>query len=329
MARRSPAALAVVLLVALLATACGGDDAAPASTGPSDTAAVGDGGAFPVTVAADNGDVTIEARPTAIVSLSPSLTEMLFAIGAGPQVVAVDDQSNHPPEAPTTDLSGFTPNVEAIAGYDPDLVVVSSDADGLVASLDALGIPVLLYDAPEVVEGAYDQIAGLGIATGNEDGAAAVTAGMRARIDELLAQVPVFEVAPSVYHELDPTYYSVTSATFIGDVYRMAGVDNIADGAGDGSDYPQLSAEYILAEDPDFVFLADARCCGQDTAAVAARPGWGQLTAVRTGGVVVLDDDIASRWGPRVVDLLAAVVGAVSGASQPEPEPEPEPEPAS
>ena len=116
-------------------------------------------------------------------------------------------------------------------------------------------------------------------------------------------------------HELDDTLYTVTSSTFIGEVYTLAGLVNAADPAdADGSawGYPQLSAEYLLDADPDLIFLADTRCCAQDAETVAARPGWESLTAVETGRIVELDDDVASRWGPRIVDFLRAIVNAVN-----------------
>ena len=114
------------------------------------------------------------------------------------------------------------------------------------------------------------------------------------------------------YHELDPTYFSVTSSTFIGQVYAMLGLTNIADEAeGAGSGYPQLSEEYILSQNPDLIFLADTKCCAQDIETVSERNGWNALSAVSEGKVIELDDDIASRWGPRVVEFLEAIATAV------------------
>lgn len=275
--------------------------------------AAGPNAAFPVDVSPPGGEpVTIDAEPDRIVSLSPSSTEVLFAIGAGDQVVAVDDQSSFPAEAPRTELSGFTPNVEAISTYDPDLVVASEDLGDLVAGLDAAGIPVLLLPAPTELAGTYTEISVLGQATGQVDEATALTEEMRAEIDELVAGVPEFPEPPSYFHELDPTLYTVTSDTFIGSVYELFGLRNIADEApDDAAGYPQLSAEAILQADPDLIFLADTQCCAQDGSTLAARPGFGELTAVREGSVVELDDDIASRWGPRVVELAREVADAL------------------
>ena len=254
-----------------------------------------------------------------IVSISPTGTEMLFAIGAGDRVVAVDQFSYYPDEAPVTDLDGWNPNIEAIASYGPDLVVMHTSGD-VGASLEALGIEVWAHDAPFAFEDVYLQIEQLGEVTGQADEAAAVVAGMRAEIAELIAAAPDAS-GLTYYHELDNTLYTVTSSTFIGQVYSLFGLTNVADPAdADGSawGYPQLSDEYLVDVDPDVIFLADTVCCGQDAQTIAARPGWDQLSAVQDGRIVELNDDTASRWGPRLVDFIAAIsdvlvsVGAAS-----------------
>jgi iron complex transport system substrate-binding protein len=136
---------------------------------------------------------------------------------------------------------------------------------------------------------------------------------MKSQIQQLVASIPKFDHQLTYYHELDQTYYTATSNTFIGQVYGLLGLRNIADEAkGAASGYPQLSAEYIIKADPDVIFLADTKCCGQSAATVAKRPGWDQIAAVKDGAVVGLDDDVASRWGPRVVDLLQVVEQALS-----------------
>lgn len=299
---------ALMVSIALLAAGCGeGEEPPPAAAGPHP-----DEAAFPVTVTAANGEVTLDERPERIVSLSATATEILFAVGAGDQVVAVDSTSNHPPEAPTTDLSAYEPNAEAVADLDPDLVVVSDDINDIVASLEALGIPVLHQPAAETLDDTYEQIEQTGAATGHVAEGAGLVASMRAEIDELAGSVPRFDEPPAYYHELDQMFFSVTSDTFIGQVYALAGLENIGDRAADGGPYPQLSAEFIIDADPDLIFLADTKCCGVTVEDVAARPGWDRITAVKTGAVIELDDDVASRWGPRVVDFLREIVGAVS-----------------
>ena len=264
--------------------------------------------AFPITVHAANGDVVVASRPTRIISLSPTGTEDLFAVGAGSQVIAVDNDSDYPKNAPHSTLSGYTPNVEAIAGYTPDLVVVSNDIGGVVGSLEKLGITVLLEPAADNLAHAYDEIRQLGAATGHAAQAAKVVGGMEQTLTQLLRSVPRSNRRLTVYDELDPTYYSATSATFIGRVFKLFGFRNIADAADTThSGYPQLSAEYIVSSNPDIVVLSDTVCCGQNAASVAARPGWGGISAVKHGRVVAVNDDIASRWGPRVVDFVRAI----------------------
>ena len=263
--------------------------------------------AFPVTIHAANGDVVIKSRPTRIVSLSPTATEDLFAVGAGSQVTAVDNDSDYPKNAPMTTLSGFTPNVEAIATYNPDLVVVSGDA-GLIAQLQKLGVAVLLEPAADNLAQAYDQIRQLGAATGHMLQAKKVVSGMETSLTKILRSVPKSRRHLTVYHELDQTYYSATSATFIGKIYKLFGFKNIADAADlSHSGYPQLSSEYILSANPAIIVLADTVCCGQNAATVAARPGWSNLSAVKDHRVVPVNDDIASRWGPRIVDFARAI----------------------
>jgi len=250
------------------------------------------------------------AVPHRIVSLSPTATESLFAIGAGKQVVAVDDQSDYPKRAPKTTLSGFTPNVEAIAGYRPDLVVLSGDANGVVAGLKKLGIRVVLQQAAKNLGGTYAQIRQLGVVTGHPKQAKAVVIRMQKAIAKAVKGVPKRRLA--VYHELDPTYFSATSSTFIGRIYKLFGLRNIADAADStASGFPQLSAEYIVSSNPGLIVLADTRCCSQSAATVGSRPGWGGLAAVRNHRVVGIDDSVASRWGPRVVDFVRAVAKAL------------------
>ena len=268
-------------------------------------------GEFPVTIDAANGPVTIPERPTKIVSLSPTATESLFAISAGDQVAAVDDQSSYPAEAPVTSLSGLEPNIEAIAALDADLVVMMFDVGGsTVAALAEVGIPSLVQPAAVDLDDAYAQIEMLGAATGNLAEAASVVASMQGAIDRIVADTEAS--GETYYHELDPLLYSATSQTFTGEMYGLLGLVNIADDADpDGFGYPQLSAEHIVGENPDLVFLADTKCCGESAKSISERPGWETMSAVQTGAIVELDDDVASRWGPRVVEFLSAIAEAL------------------
>lgn len=272
---------------------------------------------YPVTIAHGTGSVTLEARPEAIVSLSPTATEILFALGAGNQVTAVDSQSNFPEEAPITDLSAFSPSVEAIAAFDPDLVVMSFDPGDIESGLTALGIPVVVQFSALSLDDAYAQIEALGAASGHVGAATEIVSEMKATIMELGNELKEIGESLTYYHELDDTFYSVTSSTFIGEIYSVVGLQNIADPAdAEGFGFPQLSPEFILEADPDLIFLADTKCCGQSAATLAERPGWDQLSAVSNGTVIELDDDIASRWGPRVIGFLEAIVAAIEALGE-------------
>ncbi|MEU1386570.1 MULTISPECIES: ABC transporter substrate-binding protein [unclassified Nonomuraea] len=315
-------AFAGALLGTLVLAGCGqtGANVAPSNppssppvSPPAATAAASTGD-FPVTVEAGNGKVTLARKPERIVSLSATHTETLFAVGAGPQVVAVDDQSNYPPEAPKSDLSGFKPNVEAIIAKKPDLVILSNDQDKIVAELAKVNVPVLLEPAATGLDEAYEEISEIGAATGNKAKADEVVSGMKAAMAKLAADAPK-DKKLTYYHELDQTPYAATSKTFIGQVYAMFGLTNIADQAPDAAGgYPKLSAEFVAQADPALIFLADVKCCQQSKETLVKRPGWKNLSAVKNDQVVQLDDDLASRWGPRVVDLAQAIGAAVAKA---------------
>ena len=295
----------LLLLVALVGAGCSQNGSTSDAARPAEQ-----GAGFPVTLDTPTGKVVLDRQPKRIVSMSPTATEILFAIGAGGQVVAVDSNSNYPEEAPKTDLSAYQPNLEAVAGYKPDLVVYSDDPGELAAGLGKLGIAALQQPAAKRLDDTYAQIDQLGRATGHAAEAGQLTTTMRGELDKIAAGRP--ERPLTYYHELDKNLYSATSKTFIGQLYAQLGMENIADAADkDASGYPQLSAEYVVKADPDLIFLADTKCCGQSARTVAARDGWDQLTAVKSGGVVELDDDVASRWGPRVVDFLKTVAAKV------------------
>ena len=296
------------LFLGLAACGSSSTDTTADDTSPDDTEVVAE---FPVTV----GDLTLEVRPERIVSLSPTATEMLFAVGAGDQVIAVDNYSNFPAEAAELEkVDSFEPNVEAIAGLEPDLVIATYDPGNLVEQLNALDIAVFFAGAVADLDGAYEQLEQIGALTGHLDHAQEIAAQMRADIDAIVASVDPAAAELSYFYELDPTLYSVTSNTFIGGVMSLFGLTNIADGVEEGNDYPQLSAEVIVEKNPDIIMLADTLCCEQTAATVAARDGWADLDAVKNGNVVELNDDIASRWGPRLVDLVRTVADAVTAA---------------
>jgi iron complex transport system substrate-binding protein len=279
------------------------------SAAPSATAS------FPVTL----GTVTIKAKPGRIVSLAPTATEDLYAVGAGPQVVAVDDDSDYPANAPLTKLSGLTPNLEAIAKYQPDLVIASQNSNGLVSGLGKLGIPVLIEPAAATLNDAYNQIVQIGQATGHVPQADLTVATMKGEITADIKQAGTAHKGLTYYWELSSKpYYSVTSATFIGQIVGLFGLKNVANAADKASDggYPELSEEYIVTAKPAIIFLADNQAAdgGQSPAIVAARPGWSAIPAVKDHEIIGLNDDIASRWGPRLPQLVAQIAQAIEKA---------------
>ncbi|WP_448851711.1 ABC transporter substrate-binding protein [Corynebacterium sp. 335C] len=290
---------ALLLSAALGLVACSADDAGPAA---------GEGAA---------------GEPGSIVSLSPTATEMLYAIGAGDRVTAVDENSDYPAEAPVTEgLSGFElDNAESVLAFDPDLVVVQVAPPGLGEQLDSAGVELLELPAATTLDEAYAQVETLGEATGEVEGAERVADGMRAGVEQAVASVPaeVRESGLTYFHEVSPELYSVTDATFLGEVYGLFGLSSVAGGAPDGSDggYPQLNPEAVIDADPDLVFLADAGSAGVTPQDVAARPGWDTVAAVRAGNIFELDEDLASRWGPRLPELVRHIAAALSAAELP------------
>jgi len=273
--------------------------------------------AFPVTVTAANGAVSIASRPKRILSLSATSTQMLYAIGAGPQVAAADKYSTDPPEAPRTNFSGSETSAEGYLSVHPDLVILAFDTGhNLVAHLGLLHVPTLLLPPAKSLSESYDQFKALGGATGHTAAATREVASISRQLDSISRSVGGRARGLTYYQEIDDTLFTATSKTFIGALYARLGMVNIADPADhQGSGYPQLSAEYLIQTDPDFVFLADSQCCGQSPTTFAARPGYSVMRAVRLGHVFSIPDPIASEWGPRIVDFLRTVAGDVTRAT--------------
>jgi iron complex transport system substrate-binding protein len=306
-------ATALTVGVAAFASVAGCGGSSDATHDGRDSAG---GGGFPVTVEDARQRVAIERRPERIVSLSPSATETLFALGAGGQVIAVDEESDYPAGVPQTDLSSYQPNVEAIVGYEPDLVVLPASVPRDVpAGLRRVGLTVLAEPAPANLDDAYAQMRELGLVTGHAAAGRRLARRVEARVERLIATAPPGGRL-DFFHELDPDLYTVGSRNFIGRIYQRLGLENVGDPAARraGTPYPQMSSEAVVAADPDLIVLADTECCGQSPAEVAQRPGWQEISAVRSGAVVAIDDDIASRWGPRIPVFVAEVVEAMERA---------------
>jgi iron complex transport system substrate-binding protein len=273
---------------------------------------------YPLTVKFGGYTTKIAKKPTKIISLSPSATEILYAIGAGSQILAVDNLSNYPANAPTSEISAFEPNVEAILAKKPDLVLLSIDstkAPQIRNALVKLGIPVLMEKAPATLPDVYAENTLLARVTDRQAGAVKLNASMAKSIKDVLAKAKKSSKI-RIFHELDDTYYSATSNTFIGKVYKSFGVSNIADAAAgaDNSGYPQLSAEYLLKSDPQVIFLADAQY-GVTADSVSKRAGWSQISAVKNQKIVELPADIPSRWGPRLVDFYKLIGNSLAKVS--------------
>jgi iron complex transport system substrate-binding protein len=273
---------------------------------------------YPLTVKFGGYTTKIAKKPTKIISLSPSATEIFYAVGAGSQILAVDNLSNYPATAPMSEISAFEPNVEAILAKKPDLVLLSIDstkAPQIRNALVKLGIPVLMEKAPATLNDVYAENTALGKVTDRADGATKLNASMASSIKDVLAKAKKNSKI-RIFHEIDDNYYSVTSNTFIGKVYKDFGATNIADAASsaDNSGYPQLSAEYLLKSDPQVIFLADAQY-GVAADSVSKRAGWSQISAVKNKKIVALPADIPSRWGPRLVDFYKLIGASLAKVS--------------
>lgn len=319
----TPSRLAAAIVMAAVLAGCGSasshSSTSTSTSATASSASAASAAAFPVTVKAANGTVTISAEPKRIVSLDPTSTEDLYAVGAGKQVVAVDEDSDYPAGVPRTSLSGLTPNIEAIAKYNPSLVIAYQDVGGLVSGLTKLGVPVLIEPAATTLDGVYAEIEQVGQATGHAAQADSVVAGMKRQIAADVASAGTGHKGMTYFWEVSANpYYSATSTTFIGQVVGLFGLKDIADAANKASDggYPQLSEEYIVAARPRIIFLTDNQPSdgGQSPAIVAKRPGWQVIPAVKDEEVIPLNDDIASRWGPRLPQLVAAIAQAVRRA---------------
>jgi iron complex transport system substrate-binding protein len=307
-------------VVALLAVsaACSGDDSGGGTATATPTsgaqgqifscdqppvATQPDATPFPLQLRDDSGrSVAIKAPPQAIASLSAGATEVLYAIGAGGQIAAVDKTSDCPASTatlPKTDA--FNPSVESISALKPDLVVLFYDPGDLVTSLQGAGLTTILLNTPSSIDQVFQQAALLGQATGHASEASKLVDRMKSRIDAIKKTIPSTVTHPSVYHEIDNTYFTAGPGSFIDDLYQVLGARNIA--ASTGEAFPQLSQESIIAANPDVIVLADEDA-GETPAKVQARAGWSSISAVQADRIYTIDPDIVSRPGPRLIDAL-------------------------
>jgi iron complex transport system substrate-binding protein len=260
-----------------------------------------------------NRTVTLAGPARRVVSLAPANTEILFAIGAGAQVVGRDETSDYPAEAlnvPTIGgYSGF--NLEAIVALHPDLVLAQGggfNSPELIASLEGLGLTVYAVPNPATLEELYANLETVGTLTGHKSKAAALVESLKGRVAAVDEKIMPLSYAPTVYYELDATNptkpFTAGPGSFVDLLIARAGGINI--GAGLQGEWPQISLEQLVVDNPAIIILGDA-AYGETPEKVAQRPGWSALTAAQTGQVFPFDDNLVSRPGPRLVDGLEAM----------------------
>lgn len=294
--------LVIVLLITLLA-ACA-PQATPATVAPGDLTA-------PSQTFTDGlgRQVTLEGGVASrIVSLAPSNTEILFAIGAGDQVVGRDTLSDFPEEASKVTDIGSTfeaLNTELIVSLKPDLVLAAEiNTPEQVKQLEDLGLTVYYLNNPKTLEGMYENLELVAQMTGHQQEVPTLIKSLKERVAAVDEKIAPISSRPGVFYELDGTDpakpYTAGKGTFITQLIERAGGHNIA---ADLEGYPQLSLEQVVAADPAFIILGDARY-GVSPESIAERPGWENLSAVKNGKVFPFNDDLVSRPGPRLVDAL-------------------------
>ncbi|NLG50666.1 MAG: cobalamin-binding protein [Chloroflexi bacterium] len=323
--------LPIVLLaiVALLLAGCSAPAATPTPPPPTATsapptaepiateAASADAGDFPLTITDSmNRTVTLEQVPERVISLAPSITEILFAVGAGEQVVGVTSFCNYPEEATTRQVvGGFDPStisVEQIVALEPDLVFVEDHLQQpVIDALDQVGIPVMAV-AARTVPGVYENIVLVGQVTGHVTEAEQVATSMRERIDAVAARVesiPV-EQRPTVFWEMwDEPLMTTGPETFTSQIIELAGGVNLF--ADVTENYPQVSMEEVVQRNPAAIMASDSMGEKLTVEQISQRPGWAEIDAVRDERIYLLNGDISSRAGPRLADAVEAAARAL------------------
>lgn len=312
-ATRPPLLTAIALIAVLLFAACTGGDAATPTPTPEPTATATPTPSptpvptpEPIVVADSDGfELTFEVAPTRIISLSPGVTEILFAIGAGDQVVAVDEWANYPPETENLErVKYIDPDPERVLSLNPDLVLMATAQQPQVEQLRALDLQVMFNLEPDSIEGVLDNILLLGLVTGHTEEAETLVAQMRIRIVTVEEAIADVDEGPRVFYELSNDLYTVASDTFIGSTLTLLKAQNVAAGA--ESAFPQLTAEALIEANPEVVLLADA-AWGESLETVSGRPGWDVVDAVVNERVYGVDPDTGNRPGPRIVDSIEEV----------------------
>jgi iron complex transport system substrate-binding protein len=303
------------LLLLLLLAACGSPVATAELPAPEVQVSVATAtAAAPADTTIDLTDglgrqVTLAAPAERVISLAPSNTELLFAVGAGSQVVGRDPYSDFPAEAAAVADIGDTfveLNTELIISLEPDLVLAAGiTPPEQVAQLEQLGITVFWLGNPTDLEGLYANLETVGLLTGHEQDALGAVDALSARADAVTAAVSGVTEKPTVFYEVDGLSdpnapFTAGTGTFIDLIINLAGGTNAAAAL---TDYAPMSVEELLVQDPDVILLGDS-IYGATVEAVAQRAGWGSLSAVQNGTVYPFDDNLMSRPGPRLIDAL-------------------------
>ena len=254
-----------------------------------------------------------------IVSMSPTHTETLFALGLGDFVVAVDVGSDYPAEAvglQVDSLQADIANVDPIVALDPDVVVLGDDPTGMADRLSAAGIASYSGASADSLDDVYAQIQDIAELVDRPDLGEQLVDQMKRDIDEIVDALPAgaLDSGLTFFHEIDPSLFTPGRDSFFSDVYETLGLANIAGPAG-AQQVVQMTNDQVIAADPDVIVLADAECCAVTPSRVADRPGWGDVSAVRNDAIVEINDALAGRWGPRVVELLRTVAKGVEAAA--------------
>ena len=302
------------LVLSLGLVACSDDEASPppaAPTAPSTPAASAVAPATtpetpqPISLTDSSGfTFVIEAPAQRIVSHSPAATEILFAIGAGGQVVARDNFSNYPPEVESLpEVAYSSPEPEQDLAHDPDLVIFAGRQRASIDQFRDLDLPVYFLEEPTTLAGVMENIRTVGILTGHREAAEALIADMEARLAAVEEMLTGVTEGPRVFYELTDDLYTVSPDSFIGSALTLLKVRNIAEGTAGA--FPQLSSEAVVDADPDVILMADASSVPVET--VPERPGWSGITAVVDGRIYPVDGDVMSRPGPRIVDGVEAL----------------------
>ncbi|HNK62921.1 MAG TPA: cobalamin-binding protein [Anaerolineales bacterium] len=310
--------LILTLLVALLAACAPAPSTPVVDSAPTDAAATEavateaatESAAYLVTSDGLGREVTLAAPAERVVSLAPSTTEILFAVGAGAQVVGRDEFSDYPAEAAAIESVGGSMgeySVESIVALEPDLVLAAEiNTPELVSQLEELGLTVFYVNNPTTIEEMYGSLENVAALTGHD--ASELIDALKARVAAVDEKIAPISARPSVFYEIDASDpakpYTYGPGTFGNLLIERAGGYNIGSEAADM--YPQLSLEQIVVTNPSIILLGDSMW-GVTPESVLTREGWGEIEAVKSSQVFPIDDNLISRPGPRLVDGLEAL----------------------